>query len=81
MSCDPPPDLRFVTLQEEFKKLSFFPPGMVVKYDCNPGHVRIHGTENSIRCTDSLTWTDPHQFCEGKYSQFTFLIINYGTIQ
>nr|XP_056700818.1 complement component receptor 1-like protein [Euleptes europaea] len=65
-SCGPPTRLYFAELMDEYKDKTSFPVGSIVKYKCRPGYFSFKTSLKSLKCLESLEWSQAPKFCKEK---------------
>uniref|UniRef100_A0A671FU89 Sushi domain-containing protein n=1 Tax=Rhinolophus ferrumequinum TaxID=59479 RepID=A0A671FU89_RHIFE len=75
-SCDVPTRLLFAVLKQPYNRLSYFPEGCVVEYECRLGYTRNHSLSGKATCLQNFTWSKPDEFCNKKSCRNPGEIIN-----
>ncbi|XP_074178187.1 complement decay-accelerating factor isoform X1 [Rhinolophus sinicus] len=75
-SCDVPTRLLFAALKQPYNRMSYFPEGCVVEYECRLGYTRNHSLSGKATCLQNFTWSKPDEFCNKKSCPNPGKIIN-----
>ncbi|XP_068107307.1 complement component receptor 1-like protein isoform X2 [Hyperolius riggenbachi] len=62
--CGSPPPIENSMLKEEHRGQTTFPVKSVVRYDCDPGYVRVPMVKNFLTCEGNSRWSENKPFCK-----------------